>query len=776
MFDLKKHLFVTLSVLIAAVSMQPLTTAMAQTSTNAAVASQAIQDIRIDGLKRVSQSTVFNLLPLDIDEQFDAKVASQTIRDLYKTGLFQEVDIFFEQNIVFIKLIENASIVSISFSGNKIFKDEVLTTVLSENGISEGEIYRPQIGDKLLKELKRQYLNEGKYAAEVQFKVTELDAARIALDLVVNEGKTAKIEKITVIGNEFFTDKELLSGFKSKAGKRLNPFSKANRYSRAKVAADIEKMTSRYTDKGFADFRVTSSRVSISPEKDSVFLTLSVEEGVRYRVKQFSLNGRLTADESEILPLVSIRPQEFYSRADVQETVSNIIAFLSDRGFSNARVVPVPTFDAESATVSFAINVNPAKTVFVRRIDFIGNTKTTDEVLRREMRQLEGAALSTSKVQESTRRLNRITYLGSAEIDVVPVAEDENLVDLAVTVTETSSASVSFGAGVSGDDGVILQAAYNESNFLGTGKRVDFRIDTSQSDRALSFNYRNPYITKSGVSRNIGLNFTRRDTEDNDTSEFLQDTLGLNVGYRFPLSDKTFFSLGGTLERIDLESTDGTSDENKGFIDSNPENNILRINSRLGYDSRDSLLGPTEGWNNFINLEFAVPGSDLEYYKLDLNSDYYLPLTERFTFKLSGLFNYGDGFGDTDELPFFKNYFAGGTTTVRGYEPRSLGARDSTADQDPLGGAKRVVFNASLLAPLPGVATNAGRLGFFIDAGQVFSQDQSIDLSELRASAGVSINFLTPVGPLALSYAVPLNEEDGDELESVQFTIGRFLD
>ena len=753
----------------------------AQTSNNSTVSQaetgQVIQDIRIDGLKRVSQSTVFNLLPLEINDSFDSKVASQTIRDLYKTGLFQQVDVFFDQNVVFIKLVENASIISIRFTGNKVFSDEVLTNVLNENGIAEGEIYQPSVGDKLIKELKRQYLNEGKYAADVKLDVIELDTSRVVLDLIVSEGKTARIEKISIVGNAFFSDKKILSEFKSKAGKRWNPFSKANRYSRSKVAADIEKMTSLYTDQGYADFRVTSSRVSINPKKDAVFLTLSVKEGPRYKVKQFSLNGRLTADESELLPLVAIRPQEFYSRKDVQTTVNNIVAFLADKGFSNARVVPVPSFDEKDKTVSFAINVNPAKTVFVRRIDFEGNTKTTDEVLRREMRQLEGAALSTSKVQESTRRIRRLRFIGSVDIKTNPVAEDENQVDILVTITETSSAAISFGAGVSGDDGLILQASYNESNFLGTGKTVDFKIDTSQSDKTLTFNYRDPYVTKSGVSRNIGLNFNRRDTEDNDTSEFLQDTLGLSLGYRFPLSSNTFFNLGATLEKIDLEATDGTSDANRAFITENPSNNILRINSRLGYDTRDSILAPTSGWNNFINLELTAPSSDLEYYKVDLNSDYYLPLTESFTFKFSGLFNYGDGFGDSDSLPFFRNYFAGGTTTVRGFEPRSLGPRENEdGTGEPIGGSKRVVFNTTLLTPIPGASANTGRIGFFIDAGQVFADDESIDLSELRTSAGISLNFLTPVGPLALSYAVPLDDKDGDETDSIQFTIGRFLD
>jgi len=476
------------------------------------------------------------------------------------------------------------------------------------------------------------------------------------------------------------------------------------------------------------------------------------------------------------VPLVEIRPQSFYSRKDVQKTVDNIISRLADEGYSNAKVVPVPSFDSGSETVSFSININPSNTIFVRRIDLQGNEKTSSEVLRRELRQVEGAPLSASAIELSKTRLRRLSYISDVKIQIKQVAEDEEQVDLVVTVTESSSAQISFGAGYSDADGAILQAAYLENNFLGTGKTVDLKVDTSDANKTLRFNYRNPYVTKSGVSRRIGLNFNRRDTEGNQTSDYLSDTIGLNVGYRFPLSEFGFFSLGGTLEKIELGTTDETAPEIRSFIERSPDNNQFRLNARWGFDNRDSFLAPTSGWNNYVNLEVAAPGSDLEYYKIDLNSTYYLPLTERFTFKLSGQVGVGSGFGDTENLPFFKNYFAGGTGTARGFESRSLGPRDTSESADPLGGAKRVVLNASFLTPIPGTEKGSGRMGFFIDAAQVFDQDDSIDLSDLRASAGISLNWLTAVGPLAISYAVPLNEEDGDELEKVQFTIGRFLD
>jgi outer membrane protein insertion porin family len=738
--------------------------------------SDIIQDIRIEGLQRVKDSTIFESLKLEIGDSFNQDSASKTIRELYQTGFFQKVDIVFEKNNVFIKVVENDSIASISFAGNKAFKDEVLRNVLKDNGIVEGNVYRPQTADKFIKQLKRQYLNEGKYAAKVELQAINFQSSRVALKILINEGETAAIKKITIIGNEHFSNKKILSSFRSKTSKGLNPFSKRNRYSKSKLTADIGKLSSLYQNDGFADFKIASSRVSINPEKDGVFLTLSLDEGVRYKVKQFSLNGRLVVGEEELLPLVTIRPQEYYSRSDVQNTVQNILDRLSNEGFSNARVVPVPSFDSDKAEVSFSINVNPEKTVFVRRIDLFGNDKTTDEVIRRELVQVEGAPLSTGMVQDSTRRLRRLIYIENAEIEVKLVPEDENLVDLVVRITETSSARVSFGAGYSGDDGVILQAEYVENNFRGKGESIDFKVDTTESNKTLRFNYTKPYLTPSGISRTVGLNFNRRDTEEDDTSAYLLDSLAFNVSYRFPLSSSTFFTLGGALESIDLESTDATAPEIKTFIDENPSSDLFRINSRLSFDTRDNLLAPNSGWNNFVNLELSIPGSDIEYYKVDLNSTYYLPLTERFTFKLSGRLGVGDGFGDTSTLPFFRNYFAGGASTVRGFNSRSLGPRDTTVDEDPLGGSKSLLLNASFLTPVPGVDTNSSRLGIFVDAGQVFSEDQSIELSELRASVGVSLNWLTPLGPLAISYATPIKDEEGDDLDRVQFSIGRFLD
>lgn len=734
-----------------------------------------VNDIRVKGLQRITPGTVFSYLPVKIGDQFDQAASVNAIRELYKTGFFRNVKIEQNNSDLLIVVEENPSIDSISFSGNRAFPEEVLRGVLSDNGLVEGDIFQPKTLEQVVRELKSQYLNIGKYAAQVQTDVEQLDLNRVAVALNVREGKTAKIKKINVIGNSFFSDKKILSEFRSKTRKGWWPFSKANQYSKDKVTGDIETLRSLYQNAGFVDFEIVSSRVSISPDKDGIYLTLNLEEGERFTVKDFSLNGRLILPEAELLPLVSIKPGKYYSRADVDQSIKAISDRLADEGYADARVVPVPEFDRDNATVSFSINVNPSKVVYVRRINIKGNERTNDEVIRREMRQLESSPFSPGLVQRSKVRLERLSFFDAVDIDSEPVPGDPDQVDLTVTVTERPTGSFLFGVGYSEDDGLILQLDLTQANFLGSGKSFELNADTTGSADSVRFTFTDPYLTKSGVQRTIGFRAQQLDAAEADTSDFLSETIGANLSYRFPISEYSSFSIGGAIERIDLTATDQTPPEILPFIEANPENTQFGLNSRLAYDSRDSILYPTSGWFNKLDLELALPGSDLEYYKAAASAAYYLPLTERSALKLSGDLAYGDGFGDTDGLPFFENYFAGGTTTVRGYAPRSLGPRDTGEDEDPLGGAKRVLLNASLLLPFPGTDNKSQRLSLFVDAGQVYSSDQSIDLSELRASAGISFNWITPVGPLSLSYGVPLNEEDGDDVDRVQFSIGRLL-
>jgi len=735
-----------------------------------------VQDIRVEGLQRVSPATVFEIMPVKIGDTVTSGSSTSVIRDLYASGLFKDVSIDQRGSDLIINVVENPSIAAISFVGNKEFKDEILNPVAVENKLAPGDVLKSSVLGKFVDALKDQYLNLGKYNASIKTDVKPLSNNRVNVVVDINEGKTASVKKISVIGNQFYSNSQILKRFDSKSKRGLNPFGASNQYSKDKVTGDIEKLRSMYQNAGFADFEVVSSRVSISPKKDGVYLTLNINEGERYKVKQFSLNGRLVVPEAELLPLVSIRPGSYYSQQDVEKTVSAIAERLADEGYAKARVSPVPSFDKNDGSVSYSINVNPGKTVYVRRIEIVGNESTSEDVIRRELRQIEGSSLSPSAVRLSKERLQRLGYFEDVNITSKSVAGQNDAVDLQVNVKELSTGSFTFGLGYSGDDGLIIQTSVAQSNFLGTGKSVRFAADTSGRTDSLSVGYTNPYVTDSGVSRSISFRASRVDSSDGegDTADFLTEDVGLNVRYRFPLGEHLSWSLGAGVERIDLSTTTESPPEIVQFIEANPENTQGNIFTRLGYDTRDSSIYTTTGVNNRISAEVAFPGSDLEFYKIEASSDYFIPLTERAAFRIGADIAVGGGYGDTSELPFYENYFAGGANSVRGYSSRSLGPRDSSEDQDPLGGDKRVLVGASILLPMPGSEGKSQRLTLFVDGGQAFGSDESIDLSNLRYSAGVGLNWIIPgLGPMSISYGVPLNEEEGDEEDRFQFNVGR---
>ena len=734
-----------------------------------------IADMQVRGLQRISAGTVFNYMPVKVGDRFDTQASSDIIRSLYRTGFFKDIRLSQEGNTLVIEVEEYPSIDNIQITGNKLIKEESLRDALASNNFIEGRVFNPATLDQVEQELKSQYLNQGKYNVQVQTKVEELDRNRVAVKIKVREGKTAKIKQINIIGNEFFSDKQLLRQMKSRAEDDVYFFSSRDQYSKEQVSGDLEALRSFYQDQGFLDFEIVSNQVSISPKKDGIYLTVNIKEGERFTVSQFSLNGRLVVPESELLPLVSIAPGSIYSRKLVEQSVEAISDRLADEGYAYAQITPIPSVNAQNNTVAFAINVNPGRRVYVRRIDIVGNKRTNDEVIRRELRQFEGSAYSPSRVNRSKVRLQRLSFFEDVEIENERVPGSVDQVDLTVIVEERATGSFLFGAGYSGDDGVLLQTSISENNLFGTGKQLNFGIERSEIVESASIQYTNPYHSNSGVSRTIGLVARSVDASEAraNTSDYITDTFGVNVGYLFPLNEHNAVSFGVGAERIDLESTVFTVPEIEEFIDANPSSDLIKLTASYSHDTRDSLLYPTKGKFFRVSAETSIPGSDLEYYKLNVEGNVYIPITQRISFKLSTDLGYGDGFGDSEELPFFKNYFAGGTTTVRGFEARSLGPRDSSADPDPLGGSKRILFNSSLLLPVG--KEKDKRLSLFVDGGQVFSDEQSIDTSDIRFSAGVGFNWVSPVGPISLSYAVPLNEEDGDEVEKLQFSVGRLL-
>ncbi len=770
---LKKQIVVVALVIVTGLGLMTPVASHAQATT--AESAFVVNDIRIKGLQRISAGAVFNLLPVKVGDTFSIDRSSDLIRDLYKTGFFKDIQLVTEGNDIVVTVEEYPSIAQIEFAGNKLIKDDSLRDALSGNDFVEGRVFQPNVLDQVKQELKRQYLNQGKYNAQVGTEVTELPRNRVRVKLHVKEGPTAKIKKINIIGNEYFSDRQLREEFESADSKPFWKFwGSEDQYSREKVSGDLETLRSFYQNQGFLDFEIVSNQVSISPEKDGIFLTINVNEGEQYEVSQFVLNGRLVVPEAELLPLVFIAPGRTYSRRAVDATVELIQNRLAEEGYSYAEVVPVPDVNRDDNTVAFSINIKPGRRVYVRRINVVGNKLTNDEVIRRELRQTEGAAFSPRRVERSKVRLQRLSFFDSVEIETVDVAGREDQVDLDVVVKERNTGSFLFGLGFSGDDGALIQASISQANLFGTGNQLNFSVQRSDFIESITLQYTNPYSTKSGISRTIGLSSRSIDSARANTSAFLNDTLSLNVNYLFPINESNSFSLGAGFESIDLSQSFGSSPEVIDFIQNNPESDLITLTAAFAHDTRDSLLYPTSGRSIRLSAEATTPGSDLEFFRINLDTNFYYPITRKAAFQFGADIGYGDGFGDTEGLPFFKNYFAGGSRSVRGFEARSLGPRDTSSFPQPFGGAKRILLNAKLLLPVGDGALDK-RLQFFVDGGQVFGNDQDIELDDIRFSAGVGFNWISPVGPLSISYALPLNEEEGDEIERFQFTVGNLI-
>ena len=734
-----------------------------------------VTDIRVEGLQKIAIGTVFNYLPVKVGDQIDDEIAKGSVRALFKTGFFRDVQLEQEGSVLIVKVVERPSIASIEFVGNREIKDDDLKGAVAQIGMVEGRVFDRKVLDQVIAELKNQYFVLGKYGAAITDTVTPLERNRVAIKLEFNEGETAKIKQINIVGNEKFDEDDLTDEFKLSPTAVFSFFTRKDRYSRQQLQADLESLRSFYQDQGYLDFRIESTQVTISPDKRDIFVTINISEGEQYTVTNFTVEGKLIVPEDELVPLVLIEPGDVYSRKDVAASEKAISDTLANEGYAFAQVNAVPEVDPEKRTVSFSIFVDPGRRVYVRRINIAGNNITRDEVIRREMRQLEGGWYSPSKVQRSRVRLERLGFFENIKIETPAVPGSPDQVDVNVDVVERSTGSLLFGVGWSDADGLLFQAAVTQKNLFGTGKELDLTFDNSSVTDVIRLSYVNPYHTIDGVSR--GFNIFRRtvDATEANTADYLTETTGGGLTYRFPLSEFNTISAGLNAERVDLENTEGTPPGIREFIEQNPSNDLLTLLGFGAHDTRDSLLFPTRGNVHRLNYEATLPFSDLEFYKLNYRAVGYWPITQKFTYKLSGELGYGDGYGDTNTLPFFKNFFAGGATSVRGYKARSLGPKDLGDTPEPIGGNRRLLFNTELLFPVPGTTGKDKRFSLFVDGGQVYGPGQSVDVGEMRFSAGIAFNWYSPVGPLSLSVAQPLNDEPGDEIEKIQFTLGRFF-
>lgn len=735
-----------------------------------------VTDIQVKGLQRISAGTIFNYLPIKVGDFVNDSTVNEAINSLFDTGFFKDIELERDGGVLVVIVSERPSVSSIEINGNKEFDTDILKKAMLQIGFGEGLVYKQAILDKVTQEIRSQYYSRGRYSVEIETTVTPQQRNRVKVNIDIEEGKTAKIGEVKIVGNEVYSDKRLLAEvqLKPKRGfKKLYFLSKQDQYSKEKLSGDLETLRSFYQDKGFLDFRITSTQVSISSNKKKIFITVHVDEGPIYTVDEIHLRGKFVVPEDELVALVNIRSGDTFSRKEVEATSKAISDRLAAEGYTFANVNPVPDIDKESRTVSFTFFVDPAKRVYVRRISIAGNVVTRDEVIRREMRQMEGGWLSTAKIQRSQVRLQRLSYFDDVNIETPAVPGTDDQVDVNIRVKERQTGNLSFGLGYSESDGLLVQASISQKNLFGTGKELDLSIDNSRVTKTARIRYFNPYHTPNGVSRGFYLSFIDIDAGEAGLVDYINETTSLGVNYRFPLSEHNAFGFSFGPDRVKLQSTSETPPEIDAYIKVHPDDWLLKTTANWTHDTRDSILYPTRGFYAIISGEAGLPASDVEYYKAGIRGDIYIPFVYDIAFRVGGDMGYGAAYGDTKLFPFYKNYYAGGPTSVRGYKARSLGPEDSGLTPRPLGGNRKVTGTAEILIPFFGAETQDKRFSLFVDGGMVFGPNEDVELNELRYAAGIGLNWYSPVGPLQLSYAVPLNDEPEDDIEKFQFTFGR---
>jgi outer membrane protein insertion porin family len=734
-----------------------------------------VQDIRVEGLQRISAGTVFNYLPIKLGQTVDTEDSIAAVSALFSTGFFNDVSLERDGDVLVVYVKERAAISSIEIEGNEDLDTDELLDGLKQIGLAEGRVFDRSLLDKVEQELQRQYFSRGKYAVRIKTTVTPLERNRVGILIDISEGQVARIKQINIIGNHTFSDKELLDEFSLTTPTFLSAITKSDQYSKQALSADLETLRTYYLDRGYLKFHINSTQVSITPDKKDIYITINITEGEQYKIRVVKLSGDLVVPAEEIFPLIDINPGDVFSRKQVTESVDKISSLLGNQGYAFANVNTVPDMDDETHEVSLGFFVDPGKRVYVRRINVSGNVSTRDEVLRREMRQMEGGWYSAEKVERSRTRLDRLGYFEDVNVETPTVPGTTDQLDVNYSVTETSSGSISAGLGYSQSSGLLFNASVQQDNFLGSGKRVSFTFDNSSVNTVYSFNYVNPFWTIDGVSRGFGAFYRKTDANEANLANYSTDTRGLNVNFGIPVNEYDTIRFSAGYQGMDLKTTNYSSLEVTDFVDQHGDSfDDLIMTASWRHDTRNKILFADTGGMQSISLETTSPGSGLEYYKLDYEQQRFLPLTRELTLGLKGRLGYGDGYGDYDQLPFFENFFAGGVRSVRGFEDNTLGPVDS--DGDPIGGAFLVVFNAEVYFPVPFADDAKGvRLSTFLDVGNVYEDYSNFDAGDLRYSVGLAGLWLSPLGPISVSLGFPLNEKSGDKVQNFQFTVGTFF-
>jgi outer membrane protein insertion porin family len=726
-----------------------------------------VKDIRVEGLQRTEPGTVFSYLPVKVGETMNAEKARAALRALYATGFFQDVRLEAENDVLVVFVRERPAIAQIDFSGLKEFEPDTVRKVLRELGLAEGRIFDRAVLDTAEQELKRQYLSRGLYAASVQTTVTPLERNRVGINIAVTEGEVAKIRGINIVGAQAFEESDLLGLFVLRTPGWLTWYTKHDTYSREKLAADLETLRSFYLNRGYLDFSLESTQVSITPDRRDIYITVNIVEGETYTVSEVALAGQLVVPREELEKLIELKPGDVFSREKLAASTKAISDRLGNDGYAFANANAIPNIDKDERSVAFSIVVDPGRRVYVRRIEVAGNNKTRDEVIRREMRQLEGAYYDASKIQLSRRRIDRTNYFGEVTVETLPVEGSPDQVDVVYTVKEKATGALLLGVGFSSVEKIALSASITQSNIFGTGKYLSANVNSGSVNQVYSLSYLDPYYTVDGVSRGFDVYKRVTDASNLAVGPYKTDSVGGGVKFGYPVSEQVSVDFGANLESVDLEVFSNSPLSYLNFVNSFG-NHYTYGAGTAGWarDTRDSLITTTAG--TYLRASTELAGGDLQYYRLGYQHQWYRPLTRNLTFHLGGEVGYAGGYAGKP-LPFFKNFFGGGPGSVRGYRSFSLGPLDENGNAT--GGNRKLAGSAEILFPMPGAEQDRSlRLAAFIDAGQVYAN--KIELSDLRYSAGIAFFWSSPLGPLRLSWGRPLNAQSGDRKQQLQFTFG----
>jgi outer membrane protein insertion porin family len=728
-----------------------------------------VKDIRVEGVQRTEAGTIFSYLPIKVGDRVTDEKISDAVKALYATGFFRDVRLEAQGDVLIVSVQERPTISSLTFSGNKEFDTDTIKKALKDIGIAEARIFDRSALDRAEQELKRQYITRGKYAANIQTTVTPQERNRVAINFTIDEGESAKIARINIVGAKAFTEKQLLSEMTLTTPGWFTWYTKNDQYSKQKLQGDLEALRSFYQNRGYLEFNVDSTQVSITPDKEDIYITVNITEGPRFTVGDVRIAGDLVVPADQLTPLVQLKPGDVFSRAKLQASAKDISDRLGADGYAFANVNAVPELDREHAQASFTFYVDPGRRAYVRKINISGNSKTKDEVIRREFRQLEDAWYDGPRIERSKVRVRRLNYFDNVTVETPPVPGSADQVDVEVSVTEKQTGNLLAGVGYSSDEGIVLNASISQDNIFGTGNALSLGVNTGKFNRTYSVLFNEPYYTVNGISRTLEAYDKSLDPTGLPIAQYSSDTLGAAVGFGVPITESDTINFGGRYEHTRITLFDNSPPAYTQFVNEfGSSTNAYILTAGWSRDTRDDVLYPTRGRLQSVLLETGLPFGDLAYYKIQYTHSAYWPVWRDLVLMARADLGYGGGLSGKD-LPFFKAFFAGGVNSVRGYDTASLGPQDQFGNA--LGGRRKIIGNVEAFYPIL-KGEKAVRASVFVDAGQIYANGQQSEFESFRYSTGVGVAWSSPIGPLKFSYAIPLNSRTGDHIQRFQFQAG----